>query len=347
MISTGLVGPAFQTIVDALKAHHGDPAGSQLFLEEETVAPSLTEQVFPAAATLMTRRLQTLGEFLSAVLRHLAIDRPGLADLGLIDQNLVSLNGRLSDSHHGGRQVLKLTFSDGLRLIYKPRSLATDLIWADICDRLNQAFGEPISVPPNVVDAGDHGWSSFVDAEGALTFSASMARRLGIVLATLHRLGSTDMHDENLVFAEQGLVLLDCETLLSPAVDSLAPEFSQRWYDESVLSTNAVSGWQQMADGTWSPTGAIQALLSRGPQDERSRRLGLNALLDGYRLGQEYADRVLPQVFPELLNSLTAVDCRLVARRTAAYGRVLRESLEPQALRTGSGREPSQAHSLG
>ena len=43
----------------------------------------------------------------------------------------------LSDPHNGLRTVAAITFSSGLQLIYKPRSLAMDLAFADFLDALN------------------------------------------------------------------------------------------------------------------------------------------------------------------------------------------------------------------
>ncbi len=52
--------------------------------------------------------------------------------------NVVSLRPGLSDPHHGGQTVLDLKFAGGLRVIYKPRSLAAEEVFYDLLEWFNK-----------------------------------------------------------------------------------------------------------------------------------------------------------------------------------------------------------------
>ena len=147
--------------------------------------PVLARQV----AVIIGRWVSATAELASRIV----IDREALAgtfgdgtDTGLV----VDIEPALSDAHHGGRRVAALTFASGLRVVYKPRSLALDaaygglLAWVaaqappDGVTRADVTRGFA-GLALRVLDRGDHGWVEFVEQEAC----AGLAEVQGLLRA--------------------------------------------------------------------------------------------------------------------------------------------------------------------
>jgi type 2 lantibiotic biosynthesis protein LanM len=122
------------------------------------------------------------------------------------------------DRHRGGRSVLILSFRSGLRLVYKPRSLALDAHFQELLTWLNACGCTPPLAALRVIDKGSYGWSEFGEARDC-TQEAEVQRfyeRHGAYLALLHALKATDIHYQNVIAAGEQPLLIDLETLLHP-----------------------------------------------------------------------------------------------------------------------------------
>jgi class II lanthipeptide synthase len=131
---------------------------------------------------------------------------------------LVELRPGLGDRHRRGRTVAKLTFSSGLTVFYKPRSLGVDLHFQDLLTWMNDRGFTPEFEVLRVIDRGDYGWTEAVVPQVCSTPAAvrRFYRRLGGHLALLYLLGGTDVHLENLIACGEQPKLVDLETLLHP-----------------------------------------------------------------------------------------------------------------------------------
>lgn len=120
-----------------------------------------------------------------------------------------------SDLHRGGRSVVRLMFSSGLQLIYKPKALQIDVKFQQLLEWLN---AQGLSTPHRtmkVLDRGAHGWVEFVstaecDSQEALQ---RFYRRQGSHIALLYVLRAVDVHLENLIAGGEHPVLIDLESL--------------------------------------------------------------------------------------------------------------------------------------
>lgn len=158
-------------------------------------------------------------------LRHLTDDWAALraafspdSDPGLLS----AVQGGLSDSHRRGRSVLIVTFSAGLTIVYKPRSLAVDQHVQELLRWLNTLDQRLPLRTIEVVDRGSYGWTTFVAAQPCR--SAEELRRFyerqGRYLALLYLLDATDFYYENLIAAGEHPVLIDLESLFHPRLDT-------------------------------------------------------------------------------------------------------------------------------
>ena len=115
----------------------------------------------------------------------------------------------------GGRGVQIATFSSGLRVVYKPRSLALDVHFQELLVWLNDRGAEPPFRTLKLLDRGTYGWVEFVVAQGCVS-SDEVQRfyeRQGGYLALLYALEAIDLHFENLIAVGEHPMLIDLEAL--------------------------------------------------------------------------------------------------------------------------------------
>lgn len=121
--------------------------------------------------------------------------------------------------------VLLLRFGSGLRLLYKPRPLASDVRFQELLSWLNDLGAEPALRPVRLLDRGSYGWSEFVAASSCANAEevSRFYQRQGSYLALLYALDATDLHNENLVAVGEQPVLVDLEALFHPRIHGLGP----------------------------------------------------------------------------------------------------------------------------
>ena len=155
--------------------------------------------------------LQRLSDNWEEILNRLAPEiSPGV---------LTSLQGGAGDSHNDGRSVHILTFSSGLRVVYKPRSLDIEVRFQKLLNWLNEQGDHPPFRTLKVLDYGTHGWVEFVEASSCNSEEEikRFYERQGAYLALLYAFHATDFHHENLIAAGEHPVLVDLESLFHSA----------------------------------------------------------------------------------------------------------------------------------
>lgn len=128
---------------------------------------------------------------------------------------LIEVDSSASDPHNGGRSVMIAKFASGMKLVYKPRSLAVDVHFQELLVWLNARNADIYLRPIAVLDRGDHGWVEFA-REATCQTETEVQRfyeRVGAYLALLYALDATDFHYENLIAAGEHPVLIDLEAM--------------------------------------------------------------------------------------------------------------------------------------
>jgi type 2 lantibiotic biosynthesis protein LanM len=171
---------------------------------------------------------------------------------------VVEVAAQLSDPHAGGRSVAILRFDTGLRVVYKPRSLAIDLAFGQLVDHLDTCDdGLPQLRTLATIDRGTHGWVEF--AERGPCPDAAAARRLytraGMLACLVYALGGLDCHHENLVACGEHFVFIDLETMLQPPARALSGSEHDadarviRRFSDSVLRSGMFPCWEVLSHG--------------------------------------------------------------------------------------------------
>ena len=124
------------------------------------------------------------------------------------------------DTHRDGRSVILARFSSGVRIVYKPRSLAVDRHFQELLTWLNDRLTGPGFRTLNVLECGDHGWVEFIEPAPCTSTDQvqKFYERQGGYLALLYALEAVDFHFENLIAAGEHPVLIDLESLFHPHV---------------------------------------------------------------------------------------------------------------------------------
>lgn len=136
---------------------------------------------------------------------------------------LIKLSAGAGDSHRGGRSVMIAQFESGVKIVYKPHSLAVDIHVQELLSWLNDHGAAPAFPSFLVIDKGDHGWAEFVEP-CSCTSQQEIKRfyqRQGAYLALLYALEATDFHGENLIASGENPVLVDLETFFHPSFSKL------------------------------------------------------------------------------------------------------------------------------
>lgn len=131
---------------------------------------------------------------------------------------LVQIHEGEGDTHHCGRSVVMLTWSSGLRLVYKPRAQTIDIRYQQLLHWLNAHGCQPSFRMPRLIDKGTYGWCEYIadDACGSPAQVERFYQRLGGHMALLYALEATDLHAQNLIAAGEEPMLIDLEALLHP-----------------------------------------------------------------------------------------------------------------------------------
>lgn len=141
------------------------------------------------------------------------------------DRDLLPGNGPLTalrldagDSHQGGRTV-NLLSRGATTIVYKPRSLAVDAALAAVLDGLRSSLPSLLIRVPRVIERTGYGWAEYVAHRFCAddTELTAFYRGCGHWLALMRLLGGTDLHSENVIASGPVPVVVDCETVISPA----------------------------------------------------------------------------------------------------------------------------------
>ena len=163
----------------------------------------------------------------------------------------------LSDPHRRGREVVSLTLSSGVRVLYKPRDLAIEAAYNGFIEWCNgRSEARSRGLPPlkavRVLTRDGYGWVEFVEQRGCDSEdeAASFFTRAGMLLALFHALGTTDCHSENLIAHGGHPVLVDTETVLHPETEALdetvpvtADLEASLFLEDSVLRSGLLPQW--------------------------------------------------------------------------------------------------------
>jgi type 2 lantibiotic biosynthesis protein LanM len=358
-------------------------ADRQKFLEEFTDAARIRELLveYPVLARHLVEEEQRWYDAGVEMVRRLASDWLVLREAygGAEPWTAVKEAAMgLGDRHDHGRAVACLTFSNGVKVIYKPRSVAADAHFQQVVTWANEkGFSAPLRLR-RVVDRSDYGWSEFIEQRDCADAEAvgRFFYRQGANLALFYALCGSDAHHENIIAHGEYPVMLDLETIVQPIrFNPLIPREAQRLEDsvlgsqllprrafgnekESGVDFSGLGGpggqlspgalWvldERNADGARFVRDRVRLDFARNLPTLAGERQGVLGHSDALERGFEDMYRLIWNHREEwlqpggLIDLFTQDQIRPVLLPTALFALLLRESLHPDMLRDALDRE--------
>lgn len=246
---------------------------------------------------------------------------------------ITDIQSDTSDLHRDARSCATLSVG-GKRMVYKPKSLNTDIVWHALCIWLQERGAPYVPVAPKTLDRGSYGWAEFIAGDESIqpTTAPGLYFNLGSMLAMLYALGAVDCHRENFIIHGTHPVLVDFETLMHP---EFAGTLQPQEVRDSVLSTEILpaefvgAGGQTIYFPGFDQTGSVQPLVESGVllRDHAARlKEGFAAM---YRFLLANRDKLLSalQDADHPLSAFKHCRVRFIYRSTMTYAITLANSL--------------------
>jgi type 2 lantibiotic biosynthesis protein LanM len=157
-------------------------------------------------------------------------------------KKIVSINGSLSDPHHGNQSVRTIEYSNGGKLLYKPKPLQADVVFEDLLSFANRSLDCNLPHPDILVRDG-YGWIEFIKRSESNRNDIRQIYDAGVLLGLLHVINATDCHHENIIWTEHSVCLIDCETILQAKPRQVNPLDRHNTLDISFLDSCVRTGF--------------------------------------------------------------------------------------------------------
>ncbi|AXR20144.1 hypothetical protein COC60_29660 [Bacillus thuringiensis] len=142
------------------------------------------------------------------------------------DAKLTLIDVGMGDTHQDGKTVCTLHFSDGSRIMYKPRNLEVDQAFQDFLKFLNTKRITEFNTV-NFFSSSSDGWMEFISQKECTEEKQinEFYKKTGQYLAILYILNANDIHYENIIAHGENPILIDLESLFVPKPNHYFEEF--------------------------------------------------------------------------------------------------------------------------
>ncbi|MBC6308476.1 type 2 lantipeptide synthetase LanM [Listeria sp. FSL L7-1582] len=196
---------------------------------------------------ILTKTIKNICFFMYEVCQNFFKDLDTLSSEGFISDcsKLQSVTHLDSDPHNGAKVMLCFEFQDDNKVLYKPRSVDVDIVIDKIFKKILR-FSElnNYTPVPKTLPKKGYGWQKCIERHPVEHGEINNAfYNLGLTSALFSCIGTTDLHDENILFNAANPYFIDLETSLQPSasVDStnLANELSEV-LSHSIVGTSII-----------------------------------------------------------------------------------------------------------
>ncbi|MBF0408548.1 MAG: type 2 lantipeptide synthetase LanM [Candidatus Riflebacteria bacterium] len=274
--------------------------------------------------------LQCLNHF-EELLKRFINDRTEIFSVFFNGKDQGKLSGArfgLSDQHFEGRTVVKLDFSSGNSIIYKPRDLNADRAWNELIRAFETHLGKECFVKTKILTKNYYGWMEFVKHQEPATENEmkDFYFQCGALAALFTALGATDIIQDNIIPTPEGPVPVDLETLISCPPQPFSEALSSPLARDSVVSTNFPPHWKFPDEKNFFKTGGMDF-------SEATSSRFFHDISKGFDATINYISTLNEKDCLEKLFSNSAF--RLIIRDTELYDRMINYSLKPEFLSCG------------
>jgi type 2 lantibiotic biosynthesis protein LanM len=162
-----------------------------------------------------------------------------------------------------------LSFEDGFRVIYKPRSLSAERHFSELASWLAQYCQHDLRSPA-MLERSDYGWAEFVEHAACDSHEQLQRfyRRVGYLTVLLYLTNATDVHYDNFVASGEHPILVDTESIFSPdasSVRGILSEGPQPAVPGPLARTGLLANY--LLDNDFNPTVDLGAITSNPNSD--------------------------------------------------------------------------------
>jgi type 2 lantibiotic biosynthesis protein LanM len=201
---------------------------------------------YPVLARLIATTIDLWVESNTEFIQRLETDLSAIESIFSDGENLGkvnSINTSVSNPHHGKRLVLILTFTSGIKVLYKPKDLSLYVAFNQLLNWCNQ---QNISLPfklIKILESQGYGWVEYIPQQPCLETVEvnNFYKRAGMLLSLLYVLGAKNCYAENVIANGQYPVLVDADILMQPPIRS-SEEF-EKWFGNSVVGVGFLPAW--------------------------------------------------------------------------------------------------------
>ena len=149
------------------------------------------------------------------VMSALQRDLPNLQMEGFVGVGTpIAYVSGLGDLHNGRKSVARVTFDDGTKILFKPRSDDLDRAFSSILRSIGHEDGARVIVP-RTLSGGSYHWQEHIEPIelSSLSESAVYYQNMGFLIGVVGLLRGNDIHRENVIAHQTRPVVVDLETL--------------------------------------------------------------------------------------------------------------------------------------
>lgn len=283
---------------------------------------------------------------------------------------LCELQFYAGDAHNGGRSVVVVRGGNG-SVVYKPRPLDTDAVLSTALGWMGGKIGLGLEHVA-LLQRPEYGWTAFIAGAECVdeTEVGLCYERCGVLLALMFVLGGADIHHENIICRGAQPYIIDAEALLNGPLNGPTPfaRGMQRTRLETLFNMSYLPAVTVQGDSKIDISGMgyragqelefKDAIMNDGRDDLAAKLVTtpskpfsnipylrgeaqdiepyLGHFTRGFRRALETVMTHRAEFLnaPDLLPSFAAARFRYIARPTAHYGKVLRQSMHPHACAT-------------
>jgi type 2 lantibiotic biosynthesis protein LanM len=209
---------------------------------------------FPVLARQLGRLVTTWVDATSLFLRRYQEDISEIRKLAQSERGLLAkTKSGISDRHDHGRQVILLTFDDGAKALYKPKSVAVSEVLISIDQWLRERDSTPGWRIAQVVARDGYGWEEYIEQGPCHSAEEvrSYYRSGGELLCLAYLLNAFDLWRDNLIASGKQPVPIDTECFFHPGRGGTETTAQDRHTSAvgkaSVLETGLLPLWQLSA----------------------------------------------------------------------------------------------------
>jgi lantibiotic modifying enzyme len=261
---------------------------------------------------------------------------------------VISITGGVADIH-GGRCVQLLSFENGSKIVYKPRSLKLDMLWNRYLNFLTEKAGIACFPTYKCVLGDSYGFAEFVHTMPVNTKEefAEFYYNCGFLLGAVYFLQGSDLHCENMLACGKYPVLIDVETIVRSGNIAFVTDILEKheaYEKDSVRKTNLlpfITVFKSLKPGSDAFTskhyhGYNLPFTSDGTYGDG--RCYSGQIVDGFCLCYDTLVMYGHELFngPELLSELQKCEVRILLRNTSEYDRYLKRLKSPECMSDGA-----------